>query len=239
MPEFELVTFNTHYGRRPVRDRCAPYDLGAALDGFTSADVLVIQEVWRADDSPGAVDEFASRHGYAQTGLVFGRASVRRRSPGMTRHGEGTIGLSVLSRLPARLVAEPVVGPTWRDPAPARRVLHVELDVGGTPVQLIGVHLTSRLPYGPPQQMRRLARQLETVGGPAVLAGDCNFWGPGVERFLPGWSRTVRGRTWPAPRPHSQIDHVMVRGGVTAVDGEVLRDIGSDHRPVRVRLRVG
>jgi endonuclease/exonuclease/phosphatase (EEP) superfamily protein YafD len=118
-------------------------------------------------------------------------------------------------------------------------VLHLEVDVHGTPLQLIAVHLTSRLPHGPPEQLRRLVRQYHSLTGPAVLAGDCNFWGPGVERFLPGWSRAVRGRTWPAPRPHSQIDHVMVRGGVTAVDGEVLADVGSDHRPVRVRLRVG
>jgi endonuclease/exonuclease/phosphatase family metal-dependent hydrolase len=30
-----------------------------------------------------------------------------------------------------------------------------------------------------------------------------------------------------------------VRGAVAAVDGAVLGDVGSDHLPVRVRLRVG
>jgi endonuclease/exonuclease/phosphatase family metal-dependent hydrolase len=239
MPELELVSFNTHYGRRPPRAKCVPYDLGSVLDGLASADVMAVQEVWRPDGSPAAVDEFAARCGYEQLGIVFARASVRRRWPGVTPHGEGTIGLSLLSRLPVRLVAEPVVGPTWRDPAPARRVLHVEVDVHGTPLQLIAVHLTSRLPYGPPEQLRRLSRQLGPVTGPAVLTGDCNFWGPGVERFLPGWRRAVKGRSWPAHRPHSQIDHVLVRDRVQVVDGEVLGDVGSDHRPVRVRLQVG
>ena len=70
----------------------------------------------------------------------------------------------------------------------------------GRPVRLVAVHLTSRLPHGPPLQLRRLARALPPPGTPAVVAGDCNFWGPGVEALLPGWRRAVRGRTWPARR---------------------------------------
>ena len=72
-----------------------------------------------------------------------------------------------------------------------------------------------------------------------MLTGDCNFWGPPASMCLPGWRRGVRGRTWPAHRPHSQIDHVFLRGGVQALSGEVLPDSASDHRPVRVKLRVG
>ena len=72
------------------------------------------------------------------------------------------------------------------DPTPERGGLHVELDVDGDAVDLIGVHLTSRLPYGPPIQLTRLRRQLPAPGTPAIVAGDCNFWGPGVQTFLPG-----------------------------------------------------
>ena len=68
----------------------------------------------------------------------------------------------------------------------------------GGPIDLVGVHLTSRLPYGPPIQLRRLAAQLPPPQPTGVVAGDCNFWGPGVVTFLPGWRRAVRGRTWPA-----------------------------------------
>jgi endonuclease/exonuclease/phosphatase (EEP) superfamily protein YafD len=70
-----------------------------------------------------------------------------------------------------------------------------------------------------------------------VIAGDHNFWGPGVSAFLPGWKRTVRGRTWPASRPHSQIDHILVTSSVSAVHTEVLPPQGSDHRGVRAVLR--
>jgi endonuclease/exonuclease/phosphatase family metal-dependent hydrolase len=239
MPEFELVTFNTHYGHRPPREKCVPYDLASALDALASADVLSIQEVWRPDANPCLVEEFARRHGYRMEEVVFGRASVRRRWPGFQPGGEGTVGIAVLSRLPMQLRRGLVVGPTWRDPVVCRQMLQVEVVVGGAPVTVVAVHLSSRLPYGPPMQLRRLAPQIATLSGPAVVTGDCNFWGPGVEQFLPGWNRAVRGRSWPAHRPHSQIDHVLVRDGVRVVDGEVLDDVGSDHRPVRVRLQVG
>jgi endonuclease/exonuclease/phosphatase (EEP) superfamily protein YafD len=67
-----------------------------------------------------------------------------------------------------------------------------------------------------------------------------NTWGPMVVTlFMPGWRRAVVGRTWPAWRPHSQIDHILVRGALQPVHGEVLPDGGSDHRPVRAELRIG
>ncbi len=114
------------------------------------------------------------------------------------------------------------------------------LDVDGTEVDLVGVHLTSRLPYGPPTQLRRLLPQLPDDDRPAIVAGDCNFWGPGVTTFLPGWTRTVRGRSWPARQPHSQIDHILVRdgSGIEVLDSAVLPAVGSDHRPVRATLRL-
>jgi len=58
-----------------------------------------------------------------------------------------------------------------------------------------------------------------------------------VER-LNSWQRAVRGRTFSSRRPHSQIDHVLVRGGIEVVDGEVLADTPSDHLPIRARLRL-
>ena len=102
----------------------------------------------------------------------------------------------------------------------------------------MAVHLTSRLPHGPPLQLRRLAAAIPASDRPGILTGDCNFWGPPASALLPGWRRTVRGRTWPAHRPHSQIDHVFVRGGIEVVDAAVLPPVGSDHRAVRARLRI-
>jgi endonuclease/exonuclease/phosphatase family metal-dependent hydrolase len=143
----------------------------------------------------------------------------------------------VVSRLPSRRIATLPVGRVPADPAPDRCALHVEVDVGGTAIDLIGVHLSSRLPYGPPAQLRRLRRLLPPPSRPAVVLGDFNLWGPPVSSLLPGWRRAVRGPTWPAHRPHSQIDHVLLRGQIYVVAAEVLPDVGSDHRPLRITLR--
>jgi endonuclease/exonuclease/phosphatase family metal-dependent hydrolase len=130
----------------------------------------------------------------------------------------------------------------FNDNTPERGGLHLEVDVPGGPIDVIGIHLTSRLPYGPPIQLRRLRAQLPPPERPAIVTGDCNFWGPGVAAFLPEWQRTVRGRTWPARLPHSQIDHILVRDGAAArlvvLDAVVLPDCGSDHLPVRATLEV-
>ena len=133
--------------------------------------------------------------------LPFGRAHLEP-WPHIPRDGTGlgTVGLAVLSRFPAQMEGRLAIGMVAGDFTPERGGLHVLLDVDGTKVDLVGVHLTSRLPYGPPIQLRRLHPQLPPPGRPAIVAGDCNFWGPGVQAFFPGWQRTVRGRTWPARR---------------------------------------
>jgi endonuclease/exonuclease/phosphatase family metal-dependent hydrolase len=237
VPELTLVSFNSHYGVRPLSEDCVPYDLAAVLESFGDPDVLVVQEVWRPGGEAGVVDEFAGAHRYERHDVCFGRSTMQARWPQPHPEGEGTVGLSVLTRLPARVLGRPAVGPTPRDPIPGRRVLHLELDVDEHPVDLVAVHLTSRLPFGPPRQLRRLAALLPAPGRPGIVTGDCNFWGPPASALLPGWRRGVRGRTWPAPRPHSQIDHVFVRD-LDVVESRVLPHVGSDHRPVRARLRI-
>jgi endonuclease/exonuclease/phosphatase family metal-dependent hydrolase len=236
-PTLSLATFNTHYGVRPARRPPArAYDLEAVLRELDT-DVIVLQEMWRPDRREGPADRAAAALGYELHYEQTGAATADARWPHLTRSGDGESGIAVLTRLPLRRVGAPAVGPTRGDPSPCRRALDVELDVHGTPLRLVAVHLTSRLPYGPPVQLRRLAGLLPPPGVPTVVAGDCNFWGPGVEAFLPGWRRGVRGRTWPARAPHSQIDHVLTRPAEVAVTtGHVLGDVGSDHRPVRVEL---
>jgi endonuclease/exonuclease/phosphatase family metal-dependent hydrolase len=49
--------------------------------------------------------------------------------------------------------------------------------------------------------------------------------------------RAVQGRTYPAHRPHSQIDHILVSPRLEVLESSVLDDMGSDHRAVRAVLR--
>jgi endonuclease/exonuclease/phosphatase family metal-dependent hydrolase len=240
MPDLKITSFNCHAGLQARHNGvCEPYDLEAVLRSF-DADVIVVQESWTPDGGTPAVREFGESIGAQVFELPFGRAQLEP-WPHIPRDqdGRGTVGLAIVSRLPAEVRGQFPLGTVINDHTPERGGLHVLLDVDGTEVDLVGVHLTSRLPYGPPTQLRRLRAQLPDEGRPAIVAGDCNFWGPGVTALLPGWTRTVRGRSWPSSRPHSQIDHILVRkdSGVVALDSAVLPAVGSDHRPVRATLQ--
>ncbi len=120
-----------------------------------------------------------------------------------------------------------------------RAALVVDLTVEGRQISVVGTHM-SHLLAGSHRNWTDLRTALRTAARPdAVLAGDMNTWGPLVRLFMPGWRRAVRGRTWPAWRPHSQIDHILVRGSLRAISGAVLPDAGSDHRPVRAEIDLG
>jgi len=235
MPDLTLAAFNSHYGLcAPPHPPRTPYDVPAAIRRL-AADIIVIEELWRPDGVHGIVDDVAAELGLDLVYEQTGRATAIKRWPHITPRGEGSVGIAVLSALPMRRVGAIRLGPTPGDPAPNRTALHVEVTVEGEPLQVIAVHLTSRLPFGPPLQLRRLAGAIPEDGA-AVVAGDCNFWGFGVRAFMRRWKRAVRGRTWPARHPHSQIDHVLVRPWMHVRASEVLPDLGSDHRPVRAAI---
>jgi endonuclease/exonuclease/phosphatase family metal-dependent hydrolase len=255
MNELSVVTLNLHGGQRnrgistprlrqhgPPPEKAATngaFDVAGALRSF-DADVLVLQESWWPDEGAAAVDLVAADSGATVHWASFGRGIVEpwpRIISARPHRARGRIGLAVVSRVPSRLVEMTPVGDVPGDPALRRCALHLALDVGGLDLDLVAVHLSSRLPYAPPMQIRNLRRRLPPPDRRAVIVGDFNLWGPAVTTLLPGWRRAVRGRTWPAHRPHSQIDHVLVRNGVEVVDAAVLDEVGSDHRPLRVTLR--
>ncbi|MGH9093137.1 MAG: endonuclease/exonuclease/phosphatase family protein [Acidimicrobiales bacterium] len=159
------------------------------------------------------------------------------RSPRFVDAEPGRWGIAVLSRLPVTGHQEVDLGRLRRDRA-RRAALVVRVDAGGgRTLTVVGTHMT-HLSYGSPVHFTRLRRRLRPlVGtGPAVLLGDMNLWGPPVAVLMPGWHRAVHGRTWPAWKPHSQVDHVLSRGSVRPLGGEVLPMAGSDHRPLRARI---
>lgn len=126
--------------------------------------------------------------------------------------------------------------PTLRRDRARRAAIVVDVTVEGHPISVVGTHM-SHLHLGSHRHYAMLRDQLRRQARPdAVLLGDMNLWGPPVGTLLPEWHRTVKGRTWPAWNPHSQIDHILVRGSIRHLSGEVLPDAGSDHRPVRAVL---
>jgi endonuclease/exonuclease/phosphatase family metal-dependent hydrolase len=257
-----VASFNVHMG---VDGWGRPFDLVAecaALD----ADILVLQEAWTPDDgTPGTAALVASGLGYAvvaEAPLAHARlyapvdTDTRRWAPllGQVRKTlrldeerckvpagprdrparTGTWGVALLARVPCRDAEILPLGKLRRDPA-ARAVLRCTADLGGRELLVHGTHM-SHITHLSPAQYRRLARLLPPLDRPAVLAGDMNMWGPPASSFFRGWRRAVIGRTWPAHRPHSQLDHVLVSPAVRVVDARVAAATGSDHRPVVVTL---
>jgi len=151
----------------------------------------------------------------------------------------GTLGVAVLVRPELAIQSSRVLPMSkLRGDTVRRAVVVVDFELDGHPISVAGTHM-SHLHYGSHRNWAELRELLRTnARADAVLVGDMNTWGPlVVTLFMPGWRRAVVGRTWPAWRPHSQIDHILVRGALQPVRGEVLPNGGSDHRPVRAELR--
>ena len=128
---------------------------------------------------------------------------------------QGSWGIAVLVRPELPIEATRLVPmSTLRSDRVRRAAMVVDVTVEGHPISVAGTHM-SHLHMGSHRNWAELRRQLRTEARPdAVLAGDMNTWGPLVHLFMPGWQRAVIGRTWPSWNPHSQIDHIMVRGAL-------------------------
>jgi endonuclease/exonuclease/phosphatase family metal-dependent hydrolase len=237
MPELTIATFNAHFGQG--HHSRAPFDVGAVLRRL-DADVVGLQETWTVDGTEGYAVEVARDLGYELHGHVLSRGAIFPRKPNtVDEGGEGDFGIALLSRLPVRRVDVITVGRAWRDRA-TRVGLRGVVDVGGTDLAFVSAHLSHRM-WGTVPQQRRLRRALLVAEPalPTVVVGDFNLWGPPVDALMAPFRRAVRGRTWPAHRPHSQIDHVLLGPGVELVRGAVEAATPSDHRPIRAVLRVG
>jgi endonuclease/exonuclease/phosphatase (EEP) superfamily protein YafD len=151
-----------------------------------------------------------------------------------TRHG-----VLVLSRWPIRQV-EPLALAPGGD-----RFLRVQLEVGGRPVELIGVH--AAWPFGASSRIRN--RQLEGVAQlavslpkPLIIAGDFNATRESphfADMLVQGGLRSAaEERRWAPTWPTFflpggiQIDHVLVSGDIGVRRFETGPAVGSDHLPV-------
>ena len=242
MPELTLASFNVHWGRGDRRDGWPPFDVVAACRPF-EADVIVLEETWAPDDGPAQHDEVAADLGMGVVAVPLVRAdlepkpSMRSRADSERRKGTGDWCLAILSRLPIRSSRTIALPQLAIDPS-SRALLQADIDVGGTNLTVIGTHF-SHLEFGSLFHRPSLGRGLPPTDRPAVFVGDMNMWGWTIDAMTPaGWHRAVRGKTWPAHRPRHQIDHLLVTPSVEVVHSEVLPAAGSDHRPIRARLRV-
>jgi len=228
-------------------------EMGQAQEAAAALGYQIVAQVLghgrRIRPQPGAPDTWRARSFWADNNRILFMDGVRPqpdRVRAMARWQEaepGNWSLAALVRpeLPiesSRLLHLSVL----RADRVRRAALVVDLTVAGRPISVAGTHM-SHLHFGSHRNWAELRHHLRDGARPdALLAGDMNTWGPlVVHAFMPGWRRAVIGRTWPAWRPHSQIDHILVRGALRALgprSGRVLPHAGSDHSPVRAELDV-
>ena len=226
-----LASLNTHGGRGADG---RPYDLEAACRQF-KADIIVLQEVWRPHSGPDPVADIAAALGaeMLRENLVD---DTSLRSFGIADEpGRGQWGLATLTTVPVTGYEVVDLGRIAGDATPrAAQLVTVELP-GRGPLRIANTHLTYRLLS--PVQLLRLVRRLDAGDIPTVIAGDLNMPAP-LTGLAAGYAPAVSGRTFPAHRPLLQLDHILASRQVARCGGEVLPPAGSDHLPVRARLRL-
>jgi endonuclease/exonuclease/phosphatase family metal-dependent hydrolase len=206
--------------------------------GF-DADVVAVLESWRGHDGRSVLDGLTA-DGYRIETIPFRKMYISSRRARHEDPGEGLWEVAICSRFPIVASRELPLGTIHADPAGPRSALLCTVDVEGVEVDIVAVHVSSRLwSLAPVRHLLALRPQLPPPDRHAVIAGDCNLWGPAVVAIFKQWRRAVMGPSYPAHRPHSQIDHILVRDDMTVLSGEVLAETPSDHRPIRARLRLG
>jgi endonuclease/exonuclease/phosphatase (EEP) superfamily protein YafD len=216
-PAFTVATVNVQYSNtRPEAFR--------AWLATLPADFLVVQEVTPAW---AAVLEAQSAYPYRRV---------------LTR--EDPYGLAVLSRWPLESV-----GPVdlAGDGLPSFAGV---VDAGGHRVRFLGLHthwpITPAMAAARDEALMKAAQLARAADLPVVLLGDLNLTpdSPAFGRLLgqgglrdtmhgQGWRPTWLADFWPLAL---RIDHVLVSSGLCVANAEVGPPIGSDHRPVIVRL---
>ena len=235
MPTFTVASFNALWGHTPDH---RPFDVAAVVASL-DADVVSVQEVWDPALEPGAFAAAVADLGYEVLHEPLSPSTLDP-TPQITPHPDqatGTWGVALLSRLPvrsSRIVDLGRLVERW-DVARRHAVL-ADVDVAGSLVTVAALHLSFVVPNAA-AQLRRLGGHLPS-DRPTVVAGDCNLWGPVARSLVPRHRRAVRGRTWPAHRPHSQLDHLLVSPTVVVRRAAVLSPSGSDHLPVIAELEV-
>jgi endonuclease/exonuclease/phosphatase (EEP) superfamily protein YafD len=148
----------------------------------------------------------------------------------------GAYGMGLLSRWPLRDVRE-VVG------ASGIPQLHALVETPLGTIELIAVH--PRLPMNPAWQRTRnetLAALRPRGDAPALVIGDFNAtpWSNAAPHLVQGGWRWFGGvqPTWPHSAWGIPIDALWGQGAWAVTGREVGPPIGSDHRPIRVGLRL-
>ena len=171
---------------------------------------------------------------YFATHTELSEQRVKRRDAARGAES-GSWGVALLTTLPVHDITVEYLPQLRRDKS-RRALIIATCEYEGRRFTAVAIH-GAHISHGSLKQYRHVARRLNELSltSPVVTAGDFNCWRPLLRTVLPGWSSAVRARTWPAWRPHSQIDHILLRGPWSVNNGHSIRN-GSDHRALSVEL---
>lgn len=235
-PQFRIATYNVH-GCRGMDGVVNTARIAEVIRRF-DADVVALQELDVGRKRSNGVDQAAEIARHLSMHVHFNPAHHVE---------EEKYGDAILSRLPCRLVRSGGL-PSIGEP---RGALWVEIEVGGSQVQVINTHLGLRRRERMMQVEALLgplwAGAPEMRGRPCILTGDFNAVPPSTPfRTLArafGQKGPKDKATFPSRWPILRLDHIFVRDGLEFQGCKVLSDrhirLASDHLPVVASLAVG
>jgi endonuclease/exonuclease/phosphatase family metal-dependent hydrolase len=248
-----IATFNILHGRS-MDDGQVDVDRLAAAVKTLDADVLGLQEVDRDQprsmnaDLPAVAAEAmgADEHQFVAA-LAGTPGGTWMSATGDEQPGSATYGIALISRYPViswRVVRLPALRasvpmwfkgsrkPVWVSDEPRVAVAAV-LDGPFGEMTVCNTHL-SFIPGWSALQLSRLVRSLTGTREPLALVGDLNMEQRQATR-VSGLRPVATAPTFPLEHPRRQLDHVLVRGGLTATGpAQAVRLPLSDHRALVV-----
>lgn len=221
-PALKVMTWNLHHG--VGEDGRLDLERVAAKIVSEKPDLVALQEIDRNCARSGSVDQAAELGRLTGMKATFGKAMDL---------GKGEYGQAVLSKLP--IVSSKVHKlPSQGEP---RIALELRVTFEDTELRFVTVHLDYEHDAIRLAQAQEVKKVLEGEWL-AVLCGDFNDVADSaaLKVFTAPWITVEKQGsplTYPAGKPETEIDHMLIRGLKIVEKARVLDEkIASDHRPV-------
>lgn len=232
-PEITVLTYNVHQGLDYWSVPSAP----ALADRIESAnaDLVALQEVNRGWDLSAGIDMFAYlRWRLQQYHAAYGQMDT------------ALYGNAILSRYPITDSGYGIL--PHLNTALARGYVWANASAPSGPLLLVSTHFTSYAGFDEERILQADAYAAFWAKRPrSILAGDYNSH-PGdvdIARLTsaglvdaPAAVGLGKEFTYSSGDPHERIDYVFVSPNIQSARAEILPGTASDHRPLRVVLRV-